>query len=170
MKFFNIFFCFTGRTSTGNCEPSSDFYNFRQEPDGEESDIELMGAASLAQTPVNFIPHSTPPPQAVKVPSWVQAPHRLMVTFNERAESQLQTLNVQKQCIIDILEADPRSVYLRTKYNSQIFTFQLSEVTVTCKFDDKNSMVTVLQIRPTEHLQDVNNEMLSPHSCGEGNE
>lgn len=129
-----------------------------------------MGATSLVQTPVNFTPNSTPPPQAVKVPSWVQAPHRLTVTFNERAETQLQTLNVQKQCIIDILEADPRSVYLRTKYNSQIFTFQLSEVTVTCKFDDKNSMVTVLQIRPTEHLQDANNEVLSPHSCGEGNE
>ncbi|XP_065369694.1 tRNA (adenine(37)-N6)-methyltransferase [Calliphora vicina] len=160
----------TGRSSTGPCEPSSDFYNFRQEPDGEESELELMGATSLVQTPINFTPHSTPPPQAVKVPAWVQAPHRLTVAFNERAETQLQTLNVHKQCIIDILEADPRSVYLRTKYNSQIFTFQLSEVTVTCKFDDKNSMVTVLQIRPTEHLQDVNNEMLSPHSCGEGNE
>lgn len=132
--------------------------------------MELMGATSLAQTPVSFTPYSIPPPQAVKVPSWVQAPPRLKVVFNERAESQIQSLNVQKQCIIDILEADPRSVYLRTKYNSQIFTFQLSEVTVTCKFDDKNSLVTVLQIRPTEHLQDDNNDILSPHSYGEGNE
>ncbi|XP_075169189.1 tRNA (adenine(37)-N6)-methyltransferase [Haematobia irritans] len=147
----------TGRISAGpSCETTSDFYNFRQEPDGEESEMEMMGAASLAQTPVNFSNHYTPPPQAVKVPAWVTLTHRLNVTFNDRAESQLQSLGMQKQCIIDILEADPRSVYLRTKYNSQIFTFQLSEVTVTCKFDDKNSNVTVLQIRPTEHLQDVN--------------
>lgn len=166
----NVLFHCIGRVSTGPCEPSSDFYNFRQEPDGEESEMELMGATSLAQTPVNFTPYSTPPPQAVKVPSWVQAPPRLKVVFNERAESQIQSLNVQKQCIIDILEADPRSVYLRTKYNSQIFTFQLSEITVTCKFDDKNSLVTVLQIRATEHLQDDNNDILSPHSYGDGNE
>lgn len=124
--------------------------------------MEMMGATSLAQTPVNNF-HYTPPPQAVKVPSWVTASHRLNVTFNDRAEAQLQNLCLQKQSIIDILEADPRSVYLRTKYNSQIFTFQLSEVTVTCKFDDKNSNVTVLQIRPTEHLQDVNNDI--PHSA-----
>lgn len=157
----------SGRISTGPGEPTtSDFYNFRQEPDGEESEMEMMGAASLAQTPVNFSNHYTPPPQAVKVPSWVTAAHRLIVTFNDRAEAQLQSLRIQKQCIIDILEADPRSVYLRTKYNSQIFTFQLSEVTVTCKFDDKNSTVTVLQIRPTEHLQDVNNDITTNNAHG----
>ncbi|XP_013098076.1 tRNA (adenine(37)-N6)-methyltransferase [Stomoxys calcitrans] len=159
----------SGRISAGPCEPTSDFYNFRQEPDGEESEMEMMGAVSLAQTPVNFSNHYTPPPQAVKVPAWVTLTHRLNVTFNDRAESQLQSLGMQKQCIIDILEADPRSVYLRTKYNSQIFTFQLSEVTVTCKFDDKNSNVTVLQIRPTEHLQDVNNEQQQHCSTGESN-
>uniref|UniRef100_T1PIS1 TsaA-like domain-containing protein n=1 Tax=Musca domestica TaxID=7370 RepID=T1PIS1_MUSDO len=157
----------SGHISTGPGEPTtSDFYNFRQEPDGEESEMEMMGAASLAQTPVNFSNHYTPPPQAVKVPSWVTAAHRLIVTFNDRAEAQLQSLRIQKQCIIDILEADPRSVYLRTKYNSQIFTFQLSEVTVTCKFDDKNSTVTVLQIRPTEHLQDVNNDITTNNAHG----
>lgn len=163
-----------GRMSTGLAEPTPDFYNSRQDPDGEESEMELLGATSLAQTPVNFsTSYSTPPPSAVKVPAWVQAPPRLKVTFNERAENQIELLQVQKQCIIDILEADPRSVYLRTKYNSQIFTFQLSEVTVTCKFDDKNSLVTVLQIRATEHLQEAQNDemmMISPHSCGEGNE
>lgn len=47
---------------------------------------------------------------------------------------------------------DPRSVYLRTKYGSQIFTFQLGEVTVTCKFDDPAASVTIVRIRRTQNL------------------
>lgn len=54
--------------------------------------------------------------------------------------------------VVDVLQTDPRSVYLRTRYGSQIFTFQLGEVTVTCKFDDGNSLVTVLQVRLSENL------------------
>lgn len=56
--------------------------------------------------------------------------------------------------IVDILKTDPRSVYLRTRYGSQIFTFQLGEVTVTCKFDDINDTVTVVQVRRSENLSD----------------
>lgn len=107
-----------------------------------------------SSTPPNIVNHISPPLSAVKVPNWVAGSHRLKVCFNERAETQLQELQVNRQCIIDILETDPRSVYLRTKYGSQIFTFQLSEVTVTCKFDDKAAMVTVVQIRRTENVQD----------------
>uniref|UniRef100_A0A1A9W6Z1 TsaA-like domain-containing protein n=1 Tax=Glossina brevipalpis TaxID=37001 RepID=A0A1A9W6Z1_9MUSC len=156
----------TGRVSVGLCDNASDFYDSRQDPDGEESEMELLGAAAMAQTPVNFSNYVTPPPLAVKVPAWVQAPPRLRVEFNERAAAQLKTINVQQQCIVDVLEADPRSVYLRTKYNSQIFTFQLSEVTVTCKFDDKNNIVTVLQIRPTDHM--TVGEEISTTGSGEG--
>ncbi|XP_055917219.1 uncharacterized protein LOC129949658 [Eupeodes corollae] len=141
----------SGRHSVG--EPTADFYNSRQEPDGEESELELNGAVALPNPP-NFANHISPPPTAVKVPNWIVSGHRLSVLFNERAERQLHELQVRRQCIVDILEADPRSVYLRTKYGSQIFTFQLSEVTVTCKFDDKNSTVTVVQIRRTENVQD----------------
>lgn len=54
--------------------------------------------------------------------------------------------------IVEILKNDPRSVYLKTRYGSQIFTFQLGEVTVTCKFDDANGVVTVVQIRKSENL------------------
>ncbi|XP_036331743.1 uncharacterized protein LOC118743271 [Rhagoletis pomonella] len=163
----------TGRVSVGPLE-TLDFYDSRQEPDGEESELELLAAGAtggsnsssddaggggnigphLNTTPPNIINNPSPPLNAVKVPNWVAGSHRLKVCFNERAESQLQELQVHRQCIIDILEADPRSVYLRTKYGSQIFTFQLSEVTVTCKFDDKAAMVTVVQIRRTENVQD----------------
>lgn len=53
---------------------------------------------------------------------------------------------------MEILRNDPRSVYLKTRYGSQIFTFQLGEVTVTCKFNDSNGIVTVVQIRKSENL------------------
>ncbi|EDW01187.1 GH21293 [Drosophila grimshawi] len=139
-----------------------DFYDSRQEPDGEESDLELYGAAGYTAGNINVdalsgngmqAAPSPPLPSAVRVPNWVVASHRLSVLFNEHAEAQLQELQVQKQCIVDILEADPRSVYLRTKYGSQIFTFQLSEVTVTCKFDDNAGTVTVVQVRRNENIQ-----------------
>ncbi|XP_017149719.1 tRNA (adenine(37)-N6)-methyltransferase isoform X2 [Drosophila miranda] len=142
----------SGRASAGPNETSLDFYDSRQEPDGEESDLELYGAAGYA---VNSSDAILPPPSAVRVPNWVVASHRLSVCFNEHAEAQLKELQVEKQCIVEILEADPRSVYLRTKYGSQIFTFQLSEVTVTCKFDDKAATVTVVQVRRNENVQVV---------------
>ncbi|KAM8713015.1 hypothetical protein ACLKA7_013347 [Drosophila subpalustris] len=152
----------SGRTSVLPNEHSADFYDSRQEPDGEESDLELYGAAGYSASNPNADGLSgnvlqaaplPPLPSAVRVPNWVVASHRLSVYFNEHAEAQLLELQVHKQCIVDILEADPRSVYLRTKYGSQIFTFQLSEVTVTCKFDDKAGSVTVVQVRRNENIQ-----------------
>ncbi|XP_043640533.1 tRNA (adenine(37)-N6)-methyltransferase isoform X1 [Drosophila teissieri] len=143
----------TGRTSVGPHDSSLDFYDSRQEPDGEESDLELYGAAGYSGNSGIGADAILPPPSAVRVPNWVVASNRLSVTFNEHAEAQLMELQVKKQCIVDILEADPRSVYLRTKYGSQIFTFQLREVTVTCKFDDKAGTVTVVQVRRNENVQ-----------------
>ncbi|XP_020818128.1 tRNA (adenine(37)-N6)-methyltransferase-like [Drosophila serrata] len=143
----------SGRSSAGPHENSLDFYDSRQEPDGEESDLELYGAAGFSGNSGVGGDAVLPPPSAVRVPNWVVASHRLSVTFNEHAEAQLKELQVEKQCIVDILEADPRSVYLRTKYGSQIFTFQLREVTVTCKFDDKAASVTVVQVRRNENVQ-----------------
>ncbi|EDW74530.2 uncharacterized protein Dwil_GK21968, isoform B [Drosophila willistoni] len=144
----------SGPSSAGPHETSVDFYDSRQEPDGEESDLELYGAAGFTVNNLDTdAANIVPLPSAVRVPNWVVASHRLIVCFNEHAEAQLNELQVEKQCIVDILEADPRSVYLRTKYGSQIFTFQLSEVTVTCKFDDKASTVTVVQVRRNENIQ-----------------
>ncbi|XP_017012541.2 tRNA (adenine(37)-N6)-methyltransferase-like isoform X2 [Drosophila takahashii] len=143
----------SGGTSVGPHENSLDFYDSRQEPDGEESDLELYGAAGYTSNSSIGADAMPPPPSAVRVPNWVVASSRLSVSFNEHAEAQLKELQVEKQCIVDILEADPRSVYLRTKYGSQIFTFQLREVTVTCKFDDKAATVTVVQVRRNENVQ-----------------
>ncbi|XP_055379622.1 uncharacterized protein LOC129610876 [Condylostylus longicornis] len=156
----------SGRLSVG--QDIVDFYNSRQEPDGEESDSDINGAVGnslVSMTMNNYsntnnhqITTSVSPlnPDGVKVPNWIINGQTLSVTFNERAESQMRDLKVDRQSIINVLETDPRSVYLRTKYGSQIFTFQLSEVTVTCKFDDKISNVTVVQVRRTENVQDEN--------------
>lgn len=129
----------------------ADFYDSRQEPDGEESNIERANGAAAHVQPRNC--NKIPTNSAVKIPNWIAANHPLTVLFNERAESQISELQIDRRGIIDILETDPRSVYLRTKHGSQIFTFQLNEVTVTCKFDDKNSSVTVVQVRKTENVR-----------------
>lgn len=73
----------------------------------------------------------------------------------------MEDLNIKniRKTIVDLLSTDPRSVYLRTKHGSQIFTFQLGSATVTCKFDDKASTVTVRTVRRTES---VNDEELAP--------
>lgn len=60
-------------------------------------------------------------------------------------------ISTQKS-IVDVMSADPRSVYIRTKYGSQIFTFQLGEVAVTCKFDDINKTVTIVRIRKSDSI------------------
>lgn len=112
------------------------------------------------------------------MPNWILADTTLEVVFNERATQQINefqinrvsvsvsislgidnTINSNKidlfrfqDNIVDVLKNDPRSVYLKTRYGSQIFTFQLGEVTVTCKFNDATGSVTVVQIRKSENL------------------
>lgn len=54
--------------------------------------------------------------------------------------------------IKQVLSQDPRSVYLRTKHGSQLFTFQISHVMVTCQFDDERATVTVVQILKAEQF------------------
>ncbi|XP_058464340.1 tRNA (adenine(37)-N6)-methyltransferase isoform X2 [Malaya genurostris] len=123
-----------------------EFFSPREAPDGEEN-CESVKTASTS-TSGNLVSNVT-------VPNWVTNCKYLSVTFNETAEQQLQELAVEKKSITEILRADPRSVYLRTKYGSQIYTFQLGENTVTCKFDDQNSIVNVLQVRKVVILGDI---------------
>ncbi|XP_055608176.1 tRNA (adenine(37)-N6)-methyltransferase [Uranotaenia lowii] len=121
------------------------FHWSREAPDGEEN---FENTASVRPVPSNAI-------SSVAVPNWVLNSSTLRVLFNENAENQIKELAIDKKSIADILKADPRSVYLRTKYGSQIFTFQLSNNTVTCKFDDQQSTVTVLQVRKVINLCDL---------------
>lgn len=119
------------------------FLSSREAPDGEE---ELADAVPSS---------SSKSPKNVTVPNWISNGSTLNVLFNENADNQVQQLGIEKKSIENILKADPRSVYLRTKYGSQIYTFQLGENTVTCKFDDQQSTVNVLQIRKLVNLSDI---------------
>uniref|UniRef100_A0A182M0S2 TsaA-like domain-containing protein n=1 Tax=Anopheles culicifacies TaxID=139723 RepID=A0A182M0S2_9DIPT len=133
----------------------AEFLNSREAPDGEET--ELTDKKSSAS-------NNTQPIPAVTVPNWVLNSSSLNVIFNANAESQLQELQIEKvmgNSIVDVLKADPRSVYLRTKYGSQIYTFRLGVHTVTCKFDDQNTTVTVLQIRDVVNFQEMTGECSS---------
>uniref|UniRef100_A0A8D8I937 tRNA (Adenine(37)-N6)-methyltransferase n=1 Tax=Culex pipiens TaxID=7175 RepID=A0A8D8I937_CULPI len=123
------------------------FFSSREAPDGEE-ELAEAGPSTSSKTTSN-----------VTVPNWIANGSTLNVLFNENASNQIEQLGIEQRSIVDILKADPRSVYLRTKYGSQIYTFQLGENTVTCKFDDQQSTVNVLQIRKLVNLSDMTDEI-----------
>uniref|UniRef100_A0A182Q5G4 TsaA-like domain-containing protein n=1 Tax=Anopheles farauti TaxID=69004 RepID=A0A182Q5G4_9DIPT len=126
----------------------AEFLNSREAPDGEETCLlDKSSSTSAIQPPAN-----------VSVPNWVLNSSSLNVVFNTNAESQLIALGIDKNSIVEVLKADPRSVYLRTKYGSQFYTFRLGEHTVTCKFDDQNTTVTVLQVRDVVNFQEITAE------------
>lgn len=111
----------------------------REEPEGEEDD--------------NDIP-AIPATDDVKVPNWVSSKRLLNVIFSDNAVNQMQELGVNQKSVQEILENDPRSVYVREKYLSQIYNFQLSGNNVICKFDDKQGTVNVLQIRKFQSMNE----------------
>lgn len=106
----------------------------REEPEGEEEHDENSA-------------HALQPTDDVKVPDWVSNKKLLTVVFSDNAINQLKELKVNQKSIEEILASDPRSVYVREKYLSQIYNFQVSDNNVICKFDDKLGIVNVLQIR-----------------------
>lgn len=91
--------------------------------------------------------------EAVKIPSWIQsaASKKLKVEFSKKGLSQLQeSVDEEKirKTIIRVLEEDPRSVYLKGKLRGQFYTFSISDLHITCKFDDSNQTVTIYQVQP----------------------
>lgn len=113
----------------------------REEPEGEEEQDEDVAQAIL-------------PDPEVKVPDWVSSSNLLKVVFSDNALQQIRELSVNKKSIEEILENDPRSVYVREKYLSQIYNFQVDGNNVICKFDDKLRTVTVLQIRKLQKMNE----------------
>lgn len=112
----------------------------REEPEGEE---EESGEAAQAL-----------PVEPVKVPEWVNSKKVLTVNFSDNALSQIKELGVNQTSIQEILQNDPRSVYVREKYLSQIYNFQVAGNNVICKFDDKQRTVNVLQVRMLMNLKE----------------
>lgn len=129
----------------------------REEPEGEEeheegqvSSSSVTAAASVVSSTNNAEIESD-----VRVPKWITDDSRnLEVIFGDTALLQIRDLNVSRKSIEEILQSDPRSVYVREKYLSQIYSFQIDGKNVTCRFDDKSQTVTVLQVR---NLMDMSN-------------
>jgi tRNA-Thr(GGU) m(6)t(6)A37 methyltransferase TsaA len=117
------------------CESESLSRPKREEPEGEEEEEEAqIGAKSHASVDV-------------KVPKWVSENKIFTVVFTENSLTQIAELGVNQKSIEEILQSDPRSVYVREKYLSQIYNFQIDGKNVICKFDDKHSTVIVLQVK-----------------------
>lgn len=100
----------------------------------------------------NVVKHSSP---TIKVPDWILSGAQLSVSFSENALQQSRELEVDVQALKNVLKSDPRSVYLRTRYGSEVYTFQLGENTVSVKFDDSQSKAHVLQIRKTVRTEEL---------------
>lgn len=125
---------------------SSFDYTKREEPDGQET-LEN----NIISTTANDKKVATP----IKVANWVLNSSKLQVIYTDDAKNQVAELGIDSETINEILSADPRSVYLRTNYGSQFFTFQISECTVTSKFDDNSQTVTVLKVRKKENFEEL---------------
>lgn len=52
----------------------------------------------------------------------------------------------KKTIITNVLQEDPRSVYLRERMENTDYVFRIAELYVSCKFDDTTHVVTVFQI------------------------
>lgn len=119
----------------------------REAPDGEENVTETNPGSKHAVTQ-----HSSP---TIKVPDWILSGAQLNVSFSDNALQQSRELSVDVQALKNVLKSDPRSVYLRTRYGSEVYTFQLGENTVSVKFDDSQSKAHVLQIRKTVQTEEL---------------
>jgi tRNA-Thr(GGU) m(6)t(6)A37 methyltransferase TsaA len=121
----------------------------REDPDGEENE-NAMTSSTSSVTQMNSVDDDD-----VKVPDWINENKYLKVIFSETSQQQVKELNVNQRSIEEILQSDPRSVYVREKYLSQIYNFQIDGKNVMCKFDDKIHSVTVLQVKK---LMDMNED------------
>ncbi|XP_050542085.1 tRNA (adenine(37)-N6)-methyltransferase [Daktulosphaira vitifoliae] len=122
----------------------------REAPDGEENNA------------YDNIPLS-PLHSRVRVPQWITEPitQQFSVEFSSRAKEFLDSLNMTdiEPTIINILKEDPRSIYVRERYNNQFYTFLIGGFHVSCKFDDSKNLVSVYRISPEEKLDDnINHE------------
>jgi tRNA (adenine37-N6)-methyltransferase len=119
----------------------------REEPEGEEEPDENSARATSTA--------KIEPKSDVKVPNWVSSNNKLLkVIFSDNALQQIKELKVNQKSIEEILENDPRSVYVREKYLSQIYDFQVDGNNVICKFDDKLRTVTVLKVRKIVNMSE----------------
>nr|CAD7452575.1 unnamed protein product [Timema tahoe] len=131
----------------------------REAPDGEE-EISSPSTAT-ASISVQSERTSVSPSTQVRVPSWITQPpvSKLSVTFTDRAKAQLEeiscisgTVESPLVSIKNVLQEDPRSVYLRERWGNQFYTFLICNLHVSCKFNDCDHTVAVFQVKSAGKL------------------
>lgn len=128
--------------------PSTPIKISREEPEGEEEQID---DSTITVQNMSLIDENL---AEVKVPKWISDPKIFKVIFSENSLQQMNEVNINQKSIEEILEHDPRSVYVREKYHSQIYNFQIDGKNIICRFDDNLHTVTVLQIRNIMDMSD----------------
>lgn len=129
--------------------PSTPTRNMREDPEGEEDDEEIAQSLQNVKQDDN---EDDAKDDDVKVPDWISDKKTLEVTFADSANLQIDELRINRKTIIEILQQDPRSVYVREKFSSQIYNFQVDGNNVICKFDDIKGSVNVLQVRKSMNM------------------
>ncbi|XP_073990568.1 tRNA (adenine(37)-N6)-methyltransferase [Rhodnius prolixus] len=118
----------------------------REAPDGQESDLEEVAA-----------PHPTPLSQGVRVAGWVR-PKSNQLRVNLSAEAERSLALMEKMDVWPIIEGvlreDPRSVYLKQRYINQFYTFLISDLHVSCKFNDNEKSVSVYKVGDASRMCD----------------
>lgn len=85
---------------------------------------------------------------------------QLTVEFSSRAREFLDALepNDIETTIVSILKEDPRSVYIRERFNNQFYTFLIGGFHVSCKFDDAKHTISVYRISLVENLDNATDQ------------
>jgi tRNA (adenine37-N6)-methyltransferase len=131
-------------------QPGTPTRNMREDPEGEEDDEEIAQSLQSKVKIENDVKEDAG--ENVKVPNWISDKKTLEVTFADSANLQIDELNINRKTIVEILQQDPRSVYVREKFSSQIYNFQVDGNNVICKFDDSRGSVNVLQVRKSMNM------------------
>lgn len=128
----------------------------REAPDGEE---EESPTTTQSITATRSQPSTTTESQ-IRIPAWIDNPpvSTLTVVFKETALMQLNQLGNEaeekKSIITNVLREDPRSVYLRERLCSHCYVFRISDLNVSCRFNDTNHTVIVYKVFPNSDNED----------------
>lgn len=71
----------------------------------------------------------------------------------------LNNFDQAKQAIVNLLQADPRSVYRRQKCLDRLYYFIIDSMHITCWFDDEFKIAEVVKINPSKTMIDKFNQL-----------
>ena len=128
----------------------------------EGNTVYMSGADLIDGTPVidikpyigryDSIPE-TRTPEWIQDDLFVQKIDESKISFSQQAESELSALipklefynsmETIKKAIIQVLQSDPRPVYMRKKKDEKLYGFRIDRINVRCKFGDDDTIEIV---------------------------